>query len=238
MAVEIGLFGKHPGYGDFVRVVLSDVAVEGLTNWMDTSLHEMREHLGNRWGGFWDNAQDLRFWIGHEVFGHSLCGVLRASEDRVGRRYPLVLAVEQSDIAPPVVDADQSLYDALEHHFAEMQPGKDAAALLEGLDQSGLDIGPESPTAKAEGSRLWAHHPEDDLTALLTATATEDANRARLARSYWWSAPQKGRHPLWLGQAGLPDAPSLAWLLNGIRAEDPVAPPPDLEKKEKLDVQQ
>ncbi len=244
MPVDVGLFGKHPGYGDFVRANLSDQAVEGMTGWFDSNLHELRTKLDNRWGPFWDNAQELRFWIGHEILGQSLCGVLRPSEDRVGRRYPLIMALEAAEVEPPVADPDQGLYEALSAHMAVMEPGKEASALLEGLESEALAVEATSEATKAEGSVLWAHHPEDNLTALLAATAKEDAVRARAGRSYWWTAAGPDHHPLWLGQPGLPDALGLAWLLAGIRAgaDQPEEPTKATEiapdEKEELNVQQ
>ena len=91
---RLGLMGKHPGYGDFLRAGLTNETAEALENWLDKTLSELRDSLGNNWAVFWDHSQDLRFWTGRAVLGCTVAGVLRPSRDRAGRRYPLILAAE------------------------------------------------------------------------------------------------------------------------------------------------
>lgn len=234
MVTGLGLFGKHPGYGDFLRHGFSDPVCDGLRRWADKRLHEVREEMGNRWGPFWDGAQELRFWIGGAVMGQPVCGILRPSQDKVGRRYPLIVGLEGASVPAPVSDPDQTLYEKLSQHLATASPGHGAEALLEGLDEELAGIATETRSEAELNPILWAHHPGDNLDALLSATAHEDARRALLTRSYWWAAPSAGRHPVWLGQPGLPDAGALAWLLAGVKPqatpqpEDATVPAPHL----------
>lgn len=219
MATEtfrIGVMGKHPGYGDFLRAGLSERMADALSAWLDQSLVALRDDMGNGWAGFWDGAQDLRFWIGRGVLGRTLAGVLRPSRDRVGRRYPLILLLEGAAITPPVIDTDQEVWDCLAAHLDAMTPGDGARALLEGLSPPAVA---EDPLTAATGPTIWAHHPEGDLAALLRAAAAADAERACLTRSYWWAPESPGRTAVWLGCPGLPEVSALAWLLAGVAAD-------------------
>ena len=213
---HIGLIGKHPGYGDFLRAGLSLPVADALSDWLDRTLSELRDSTGNDWPAFWAGAQSLRFWAGRAVLGRTLAGVMRPSQDRVGRRYPLVLVAEGAHLPPPVQDTGQDIYESLEHHLDRAQPGQGAKALLEGLD---LTLPEEDPQTAATGPTIWAHHPEGDLNALLGSAAKADPHHALLIRSYWWAPGRGDRAAVWLGCTGLPNAQALGWLLAGVAAD-------------------
>lgn len=214
----VGLIGKHPGYGDFLHAGLSPALAEALSQWLDSSLAGLRDQLGNDWAGFWDGAQDLRFWIGRAVLGRTLAGVLRPSRDKVGRRYPLLLLAEGAALGSPLESPDQAPWQALADHLDAMRPGQGAAALLQGLMADFLaepgdsaDIAPQ-PQAQV----IWAHRVDGDLAGLLAAAGPADRDRAALGRSYWWAPAGPGRAACWLGVPGLPDAAALGWALAGV----------------------
>lgn len=213
----IGLLGKHPGYGDFLKAGISEPLAEGLTAWLDPTLAALRDEMGQGWGDFWDRGQDLRFWIGRAVLGRTVIGVLRPWHDRVGRRYPLLLMAEGASVLPPVnAPKDQAPWEALHAHLHAMKEGQGAKALLEGLR---APIPAEDEVSAATGPTLWAHHPEADLPALLASAAKVDAERAQLTRSYWWATGGAGRASVWLGGPGLPTASALGWLIAGTPSE-------------------
>lgn len=215
---QVGLMGKHPGYGDFLQAGLPQPLVTRLNTWLDMTLPPLRDQLGDHWGPVWDSALDLRFWVGRAVLGQTTFGVLRASRDRVGRRFPfLMLATGAAMPVPLGENVDQAPWEALEKHMNNMQPVQGSAALLEGHLP---EFQAEDDEALAAGPMLWAHHPLADLDALLTSAAVPDAQRAQLMRSYWWApgvrTDEVNRAAIWLGCQGMPDAPALGWLLGGM----------------------
>ncbi len=210
---RLGLMGKHPGYGDFLRAGLSEAVSEAIERWLDATLPQVRDDMGNDFAGFWDGAQDVRFWIGRAIFGHTLIGVLRPWRDRAGRRYPFILAVEGADVQSPMVDPDQTIWNRLSEHIDNMEAGEGGIALLENLH---LIVPAETEEMRQLGPVIWAHHPEGDLAALLSSAAPVDTDRARLNRSYWWAPATMGRAATWLGCPGLPEPQSLTWLLGGV----------------------
>ena len=213
---NVGIMGKHPGYGDFLRWGLSEATVDGLTGWTDGVLPPVRDQLGAAWESFWDGAQCLRFWIGRAVLGKTLAGIIQPSHDRVGRRYPLIVVGEGVALAAPLSESAQRPWEDIEAHMAQMAAGQGAEALLAGHT---IEIDAEDPSMAQIGPTLWAHHPEGDLDALLRKASEVDPYRARLTRSYWWAPGTADRAPVWLGCHGLPDAASLTWLLGGVAAE-------------------
>jgi len=217
MPVRIGLAGKHPGYGDFIGHGLDQEVTAPLTGWIDQTLSTLRESLGeDAWPAFWDNAQGLRFWIGRAVLGRTVMGLFLPSRDKVGRRYPLILAAEGTAIPSPLLDPDQTIYEQMSAHVAAMVPGSGAAALTDGL---ALELPEETPDDLTQGPIIWAHHPEGDLGALLRSAGPVDSEHAMTARSYWWAPATPGRAAAWLGQQGLPGPEALGWLLGGVPSE-------------------
>lgn len=216
MTFGVGIMGKHPSYGDFLSHGVSEQTRAGLDAWLNTSLAPLKDRAGQNWEAAWDNAPMLRFWVGKALAGRTLAGVFMPSRDRVGRRFPLILMVEGTTLSPPVIDPSQDLYKMLEAHLLTLQPGQDAASLIEGLDSTTLPVEPETPEEQRHGPLIWAHHPEGDLEALLQAASPVDHMRAATTRSYWWTPPRAGQSAaIWLAQTGMPDTDSMAWLLAG-----------------------
>ena len=84
--LTIGYFGKIPATGDFVTWNLSRAFVERWDRWMSTELRA-RPAEGDLDPRCW------RFIVPAGIFCDQACaGVWRMSEDRVGRRYPFVIA--------------------------------------------------------------------------------------------------------------------------------------------------
>ena len=206
---QLGIFGKHPGFADFVEAGFSESVTTKLSTWLDTSLTEIRKMCGSDWNDFWDSAQALRFQIGRGVLGVGVAGILQPSRDSIGRRFPLIIGSERVRISNPAVDHDQSYWETLELHLRDVKYGNGAASLL-----SGLELSPESEAAEVPPN--WAYRPDGDLAKLLTSTIDTDWRDAMVLRSYWWSPGTPGRAAVWLGCHGLPDVEALGMLLNGV----------------------
>ena len=221
MSARFGVFGKHPAFGDFLSHGFSRDIADGLGAWLDKALTSLREDMGEGWQEFWDTAQPLRFWMGAEVLGQPLAGLIEPSRDKVGRRYPLILAAESSDQPLPVLDTDQSFYEALEAHIHNVIPVSGGASLLDGLMYT---LG----EATILPASIWAHHPDANLPALLTSAAQVDHIRAAARRSHFWNSGSETRAAVWHAGDGLPDSEALGWLLTGVAtapdAEDTSAP--------------
>lgn len=218
---RIGIFGKHPGYGDFVRAGLTEAVVKSLGDWLEAVLPDVRDQVGEHWPDYWDAAQDVRFWMGPSILNKTICGVLRPSRDKVGRRFPLVLAVEGVSMTAPLGETcDQTPWDGMVAHLDQMTPGQGGMALLEELS---ISFAAEDLETFDTGTSLWAHRSDRNLGALLRDAEEADAKRAQLARSYWWTTgtddANGARAAAWLGCQGLPGPHALGWLLGGVAAE-------------------
>lgn len=205
----LGLYGKHPAKGDFLDVGLGSLK-PALEAWLDTVLAETRHGLAEAWEPVWAAARPLRFWIGSEIWGEAVAGVMLPSTDKVGRQFPLVILGAGAECPPPpVLHTQQDWHAAVEAHLRALCAAQDTAPTLDALN-------PPPPTPVPVGpSDFWAVRPDADISGLLDDIALTDHSRAAQRRSYWWAVgTANDQSQVWAGD-GLPSGHVLAWFLRG-----------------------
>lgn len=186
--MTLAVYGKHPAKGDFVEHGIPGALKPLLEGWLDTVLGQAREVLGAEWQTVWPGAPMLRFRLGEGIWGVPVAGVIAPSQDRVGRRFPLVLLAlgdVGTALPPPVIDADQTWYDEACAHLSAILAQGDLggpADLLMGAPMVALTDPTPGPAA------FWAVRPGGDVGSLLADIAMTDHRRASEGRSYWWVA--------------------------------------------------
>lgn len=89
-----GFYGKLPALGDFVSRRLPRQFIEPWDQWLQSAIAASREQLGSDWLDVYLTSPIWRFGLGAGVCGTGAwAGVLMPSVDKVGRYYPLTLAV-------------------------------------------------------------------------------------------------------------------------------------------------
>jgi type VI secretion system ImpM family protein len=89
----IGLYGKIPSHGDFIRRNLPESFLMPWDQWLQDGLAFAQDALGDAFGPTWETAGVWRFRIGSGGCGGAAAeGVLVPSCDWVGRRFPLTVA--------------------------------------------------------------------------------------------------------------------------------------------------
>ncbi|MDO5622788.1 MAG: type VI secretion system-associated protein TagF [Paracoccus sp. (in: a-proteobacteria)] len=224
-----GVLGKHPRFGDFIWAGLPEDVLRPLSDWMGATFGVWRDAAGAGWESTFDAAPAIRFWLGAEVNnGHSLRGVWRASQDRSGRRFPLVLVQEGG--AAPAIEPDQGFYDHADALLLDwLGTGDfDPKIAVEGAVSALADFVRDMPSASVPAqSGFWAKNPTLGGAALWADLSDVDHNHATLARSYWWFSVGQGATAVAVVQ-GWPDAGLLGWLLG--HAPAPCEPPADGEQ--------
>ena len=90
--IEVGLFGKLPSRGDFLRRRASDAFVDAWDAWLRECLAASREALGERWLDLYLTSPAWRFALSGGTCGPApVIGTMVPSVDRVGRYLPLTL---------------------------------------------------------------------------------------------------------------------------------------------------
>jgi type VI secretion system protein ImpM len=191
----IGLYGKVPAHGDFVRRGLPSSFVGPWDAWLRAGVTAARDHLGAHWTTAWDGAPAWRFALPPGACGpDAAAGVMVPSQDQVGRRFPIMLAALLPPGAP-MPDADW--YDAVEATAMAGLAGRaDADALVAAMRLPGEaltalpfalpsaipaaavvrreDDAPHWTAGEAPRPLSTSADPVDDGLALLSAAALPD----------------------------------------------------------------
>jgi type VI secretion system protein ImpM len=145
-----GFFGKMPRHGDFVRRNLPASFVEPWDAFCAAGIAEAREALGEAFPAAWDAAPAWRFRLAPGACGAAaVAGVWLASEDQVGRRFPLTVAAPLAEPETP----DEGWFAACEAvALAAREGAHDADALLAALPETPA---PPPGDATLDGLSQW-----------------------------------------------------------------------------------
>lgn len=92
-AAYSGLYGKIPAVGDFVSSRSPPDFVEAWDSWLQSGMNHWRLAAGGDWTERFDASAGFQFAFDAGVCGAApVIGVVAASWDRVGRRFPLTIA--------------------------------------------------------------------------------------------------------------------------------------------------
>ena len=211
--VTAGLYGKHPAFGDFITAGLSQSLSDCLEVWLNDMLPDLRVGVGDDWTRKYDAAPTMRIWIGPGLMpeGLGFSGIMAATRDKVGRRFPLLAGVEGGDIAPPVADVDQTLYAGIEAFLsAYRRDGDDARAFATKLTEAvASDLEKAHPMPLTD---FWAARPDGNVARLWSDVKAADTARAQATRTYLWRSAKEGS-ALYVTD-GLPRAAVFAWMMG------------------------
>jgi type VI secretion system protein ImpM len=127
---RVGLFGKLPARGDFVREDLPRDFTDPWDAWWQRGLAETQRRFGDKWRTAWLEAPVWRFLLPPGSCGpHAILGLWMPSVDKAGRYSPLTIAaVAAADWArhagammPFLVAAEEAGRDALEHDLSPVE---------------------------------------------------------------------------------------------------------------------
>jgi type VI secretion system protein ImpM len=216
---RLGFYGKLPARGDFLGRRLPRAFIDPWDGWLQEAIGTSREQLGDEWLPRYLEAPLWRFALGPGLCGEAaVTGVMMPSVDRVGRYFPLALAV-------PLAPGAALLAIAVEAGpWYERVEDLALSALEDELDFDAFDKALEeiaAPAAPAGSgwSAGQAHAVELADLGGLQAAAPELLDRAlgdaAPRRSLWWTAGSEKVKPSLVAALGLPPAASFAALLDG-----------------------
>ena len=89
-----GFYGKLPSIGDFVSRRLPSDFIGPWDQWLQEALYLSKKELGPHFKECYQSGPIWRFVLGPDCCGgYNAAGILTPSWDRVGRSYPLMIAV-------------------------------------------------------------------------------------------------------------------------------------------------
>jgi type VI secretion system protein ImpM len=222
----VGYFGKLPSHGDFIERRVAERFREVWDEWLQRSIQESHQALGNRWLDCYLTSPIWRFYLSDGIAG-SACytGVLMPSVDRVGRYFPFTVvaelplepaAIEIAEAASGwYAEVEQRCVDALENTSFELAEFDEALAVsseqLRGLDQ----LAPVGAFPGRSTQWRWPlgsiEHPSDTMGRPLLRAA----QAALRPMTMWWTAGSELVAPSVLLVRSLPRAESFAALIAG-----------------------
>lgn len=235
--MDVGLYGKLPSHGDFLRRRISDVFVERWDSWLRESLAASRSALGTRWLDVYLTSPAWRFVCGPGACGpDAVLGLMAPSVDRVGRYFPLTIV----STLPPYVSVvaaateTEAFFDAAEQLVIETLDADDVdfnrfdEKVMRLADTLGrvntpprVVIAPEALDVFRQTEHTW-QVPIGSSEAL--ASMFEQLLSHQLSAAYdpivlWWTEGSALIDPRCLITRGLPSPDTFAALLDGAWTE-------------------
>jgi type VI secretion system protein ImpM len=226
-----GWFGKIPALGDFASRRLPPGFISFWDRWLQLGLEGSRASLQGGWLDSYLNGPLWNFALMPGICGDSAwAGTIMPSVDKVGRHFPLTIAVEldpQPEILAAILSA-QTWFAAIERVSLDcLDVGFDAARLEQRLASTPFPNWEQNP-GQADTARLerWWNEPSVPGFALAVPDRTgirtvfQDAGLVRQSRtgrskSLWWSEAATGGEVRLLAFSGMPGGSDFVSLLAG-----------------------
>lgn len=198
MSGKKGYFGKLPDRADFV---VGNCPTGFLNLWepfLMKGLGSSRQLLGSRWEETYMTMPVWRFWLepvdGSAPFTQAIGGALMPSVDKVGRKFPLTIAVASS----PSENSERPSDDWFDEVEAVLLGALEEDASLKDFQKAVSELADISGSGGAKDLA-------DGKSLAADAGTTEKIN------SLFWC--RAGRQVFAFNCAGLPDETAFRWLL-------------------------
>lgn len=208
-----GFFGKLPSHGDFVTRNLPRSFLDGWDDWLQRAIADSKATLGDAWLNTYLTSPIWRFVLLPGVCGDGgWAGVLMPSVDRVGRYFPLTIAVPLADDARPfaiVQDADEWFDGAETLALSVLNEEQviDADALetaVSALDDAAFAVTPDSELGVEGGE--WGLQLTGVAGSNLSGTVAHELVRFQVGPySLWWTAASDEAPSMGMVAPDLPD---------------------------------
>jgi type VI secretion system ImpM family protein len=231
--VEVGLYGKLPSHGDFLRRRASDAFVSSWDPWLQECIATSRSALADRWLDVYLTSPAWRFAAAAGACGPApVIGVMVPSVDRVGRYFPLTVVAElpaQASVfalgatASFFERAERLMIDTLESEYVDferfdeqVEQLADELIILNSAPRVEFDPGAVA-LLNGDGAGCW-QLPIGSSRAL--GEALEQLLLLHLSGTFdplmlWWTEGSSIVEPSCLVVSGLPHPERFAALMDG-----------------------
>jgi len=231
--VDVGLYGKLPSHGDFLRRRTSDAFVAAWDAWLQQAIAESRAALGDRWLDLYLTSPVWRFAAAPGACGPApVVGVMAPSVDRVGRYFPLTIVADVPAHVTPMAAA--SMADRFFDRAEQLVVGTAEADLVdfEEFDRQVALLGDDllplrlpAPVVLQEGAGRLVAAADGRCQVPIGSTAAlpsvlDQLLAACLSVTYaplvaWWTEGSAAVEPCCVLSRGLPLPRAFAAMLDG-----------------------
>jgi len=191
---RVGLFGKLPARGDFVRENLPRDFADAWDAWWQRGLAETQQRSQDEWREAWLEAPVWRFVLPPGLCGATgVLGLWMPSVDRAGRYFPLTIAATAAaDWAPDVGPLTHFLEHAEEAGRDALEQDLSPADLLDRLQGAFLegDVPDAAPELTAGQASWWTDGGPRVAARLETGAALPEGSGFATLIDDSWGQPQ------------------------------------------------
>jgi len=236
--MEVGLYGKLPSHGDFLRRRTSDAFVDRWDSWLQGCMAASRTALGERWLDVYLTSPAWRFVCAPGTCGAApVLGLMVPSVDRVGRYFPLTLVVElpegisvfaaATDSAPFFDSAERLLIETLAADYVDFEEFDErvislADELLPLTSQRKVVLDPAAASilnGDAQASWQVPIGSTEDLAPVFGQLLSHRLSAMYDPLVLWWTEGSSIVEPSCLIAKGLPRPDAFGALLDGSWAQ-------------------
>lgn len=212
-----GWYGKLPGVGDFVGRRLPEEFVRAWDGWLQDVVGTSRARLGGHWIDRYLTMPIWRFALVSGVVGETgWAGVLMPSVDRVGRQFPLTIAValpSDAAIVQAVFESADWYEDVEEAALGMLDPARGPDELERALSSCAFTLPPS--LALEPVTKPVRRLPSTEHFGAVAKIESLQA-WAQLAgwKGIWWTRGREGGDPVMMTCAALPTSEEFETLLT------------------------
>lgn len=237
-----GWYGKIPCLGDFASRRLPAEFIGVWDAWLQRSVAASRQDLGDAWLDMFLTSPIWRFLLAPGTCGeHAWAGVLVPSVDKVGRYFPLTIALQ---VEPGVADmiaifAAQAWYAALEniglaalnidYSPDELERALAAVPFSEGgwTGDAAIVHDIVGTLTGSSANPLVLQLPNiESVSAVMNHSARAMYGSKAYGRTFWWSVARDSGATEIHCSAGLPPENHFSVFLGGLRVPEAVSSDP------------
>jgi type VI secretion system protein ImpM len=224
----LGYYGKVPTQGDFISKGLPRSFIEPWDIWLQEAIFTSQQQLGSRWLEYYLTSPIYHFILAPGICGNTgWLGILMPSVDKIGRYYPMTIALMlDASINPFVAIQKQHWFDNLEQlALSCLHEGyriDDFNQDLERLRQKPICQPTHTSSAMqalySQGYyRAWQQTmvDEEPITNIFTSMLDSVVKEQCFAYSLWLTQGSEVVQPSFLFSEGLPPFDGMAALFDG-----------------------
>lgn len=231
--MDIGIFGKLPSHGDFLRRRVSTAFVEVWDAWLQSCLTASQEALGARWLDLYLTSPIWRFLCAAGACGGApVIGLMVPSVDRVGRYFPFTVVAELPEdvnlltatstssrffheaeqLVLETLEADRSDFDAFDRRLSTLRTSLEAVTVA-----PRVTLGAGASAVLGEAPQLWQVPvgASAELGPIFEQLCFQRLATVHKPLVLWWTEGSSAVEPSCLVSQGLPAPGAFAALLDG-----------------------
>lgn len=218
-----GFYGKLPAKGDFLARGLPREFIDGWDDWLQTGMNDSRQALGENWLQTYLTSPLWRFVLPANTLGaDAWAGVFMPSMDKVGRYFPIMVAVQLPASSRPFVVAASctNWFEAIEAHLlsaldAEQLDMDQFERSVQGVVMPSPELVPAvAPASIDRGARLPLD-ADANVSKLFLQQSISTLESSLGECCIWWGHGSELVAPSLVMSRGLPDSGRFTALLDG-----------------------